>query len=36
VAYGALADAATELRDQGSYTYAGGPGQSAVRALFQR
>ncbi len=36
VAYGALADAATELRDQGTYAYAGGTGQSAVRALFQR
>jgi 2-methylisocitrate lyase-like PEP mutase family enzyme len=34
VAYGALADAATELRDQGTYGYSGGTGQAAVRDLF--
>jgi 2-methylisocitrate lyase-like PEP mutase family enzyme len=41
VAYGALADAATELRERGTYSYSGGtgpyggrPGQAAVRALF--
>ena len=34
VAYGALADAATELRDRGTYGYSGGPGQAAVRDLF--
>ena len=35
VAYGALADAATELRDRGTYhTYLGPPGEDAVRALF--
>jgi 2-methylisocitrate lyase-like PEP mutase family enzyme len=34
VAYGALADAATELRDRGTYTYSGTPGQSAVRTAF--
>jgi 2-methylisocitrate lyase-like PEP mutase family enzyme len=33
-AYGALADAAGELRDRGTYTYLGGPGQDAVRDLF--
>jgi len=34
VAYGALADAATELRDRGTYGYLGRPGEAAVRALF--
>jgi 2-methylisocitrate lyase-like PEP mutase family enzyme len=34
MAYGALADAATELRDGGTYTYLGRPGEAAVRALF--
>jgi 2-methylisocitrate lyase-like PEP mutase family enzyme len=34
VAYGALADAAAELRDRGTYSYLGGPGQAAVGALF--
>lgn len=34
VAYGALADAAAELRDRGTYGYIGGPGQAAVRDLF--
>jgi 2-methylisocitrate lyase-like PEP mutase family enzyme len=34
VAYGALADAAAELRDRGRYGYLGGPGQAAVRDLF--
>jgi 2-methylisocitrate lyase-like PEP mutase family enzyme len=33
-AYGALATAATELRDHGTYTYATGQGQPAVRAAF--
>ena len=33
-AYGALADAATELRDSGTYSYFGTSGQTAVRAAF--
>lgn len=35
VAYGALADAAAELRDRGTYSYSGGEGQAAVRATFR-
>jgi 2-methylisocitrate lyase-like PEP mutase family enzyme len=34
LAYGALANAATELRDRGTYNYLGGPGQAAVGELF--
>jgi hypothetical protein len=34
MAYGALADAATELRDRGTYSYLGRPGEAAVGALF--
>jgi 2-methylisocitrate lyase-like PEP mutase family enzyme len=34
VAYAALAEAAAELRDRGTYGYSGGPGQAAVRAVF--
>ena len=34
VAYGALANAATELRDSGTYTYFSSRGQTAVRAAF--
>jgi 2-methylisocitrate lyase-like PEP mutase family enzyme len=33
-AYGALAEAATELRDRGTYTYLGTEGQSTLRAAF--
>jgi len=33
-AYGALITAATELRDQGTYGWAGGPGRAAVSAAF--
>jgi 2-methylisocitrate lyase-like PEP mutase family enzyme len=33
-AYGALADAATELRDRGTYGYSATPGLSAVRTAF--
>ena len=35
VAYGALADAAVELRDQGTHGYLGGPGQAAAAAAFK-
>jgi 2-methylisocitrate lyase-like PEP mutase family enzyme len=35
VAYGALADAAVELRDQGTYSYLGAPGQAAAAAAFK-
>jgi 2-methylisocitrate lyase-like PEP mutase family enzyme len=34
VAYGALANAATELRDSGTYSYFRAPGQTAVRTAF--
>ena len=34
MAYGALADAAAELRDRGTYSYLGRPGEAAVRDLF--
>jgi 2-methylisocitrate lyase-like PEP mutase family enzyme len=34
VAYSALAEAATELRDHGTYGYAAAPGQAAVRTAF--
>jgi 2-methylisocitrate lyase-like PEP mutase family enzyme len=34
MAYGALADAAAELRDQGTYGYLGRPGEAVVRDLF--
>ena len=35
VAYGALADAAVELRDQGTHGYLGAPGQAAAVAAFK-
>jgi 2-methylisocitrate lyase-like PEP mutase family enzyme len=34
-AYGTLAEAAAELRDQGTYGYIGGPGQAAAAAAFK-
>ena len=34
-AYGALAEAAIELRDRGTYGYIGGPGQAAAIAAFR-
>jgi 2-methylisocitrate lyase-like PEP mutase family enzyme len=33
-AYAALAQAGTELRDRGTYSYTGSPGQAALRAAF--